>query len=147
MKSAIRAASAAAALALAGALILPASAYASAESDALADCLFENTSAADRNVMVQWAYVTIGKTSAAKAVQTIPDAKVRSVESQAQKTLTNLVLKRCAKPSMKLLVKDPKNGLQDTLGSLALKLVQQEVERRKSPILSLTITDLLKPGL
>lgn len=145
MKTTFCAASAAAALALAGALIVPAPAFASAESDELADCLFKNTSAADRDVMVQWAYVTIGKSSAAKAVQPIPDAKVRSVEASAQKTLTNLVLKRCAKPSMKLLVKDPKNGLQDTLGSLALKLVQSEVEQRKSPLLSLTITDLLRP--
>ena len=54
-------------------------------------------------------------------------------------------MKRCAKPAMKLLLKDPKNGLQDTLGSLAVKLVKDETAKRASPILSLTITDLLRP--
>ncbi len=119
-------------------------ALASRESDALADCLYENTSSADRTVMVQWAYVTLGKTRAAKAVQAISDEKTKAVEAEAQKTLTKLVMKRCAKPAMKLLVADPKNGLQDTLQTLAVKLAKREVEKRTSPILSLTITDLLR---
>ena len=123
----------------------PYASAATAESDALADCLFENTTSADRDAMVQWAYVTIGKTSAAKAVQAIPSEKTKAVEANAQKVLTNLVMKRCAKPAMKLLLKDPKNGLQDTLGSLAVKLVKDETAKRASPILSLTITDLLRP--
>ena len=66
------------------------------------------------------------------------------LEAEAQKTLTKLVMKRCAKPAMKLLVADPKNGLQDTLQTLAVKLAKREVEKRTSPILSLTITDLLR---
>ena len=35
-------------------------------------------------------------------------------------------------------------GLEKTLTSLAGKLVQAEVEKRTSPLLSMTITDLLK---
>lgn len=133
---------------LAAATILLAAPHASAatkESDALADCLYENTTNADRDAMVQWAYVTIGKTRAAREVQTIPSAKTKAVEANAQKVLTNLVMKRCGKPAMKVLLKDPKNGLQDTLGSLAMKLINEEAQKRSSPLLSLTITDLLRP--
>ena len=56
-------------------------ALASSESDALADCLYENTSSADRTVMVQWAYVTLGKTRAAKAVQAISDEKTKAAQN------------------------------------------------------------------
>ena len=40
-------------------------------------------------------------------------------------------------------VKNPKNGLQETMTLLAGKLVNAEIERRASPILSLTMTDLM----
>lgn len=55
---------------------------ASEASDALADCLYKNTSQADRNAFVQWAFVTIGKADAAKAVTEIPQAKIRQVEKK-----------------------------------------------------------------
>ena len=65
---------------------------ASEASDALADCLYKNTSQADRNAFVQWAFVTIGKADAAKAVTEIPQAKIRQVEKNAQTVLTRIVL-------------------------------------------------------
>ena len=92
---------------------------------------------------MQWAYVTLSKTSAAKQIQTIPSAKVKNIESSAQKTLTNLVVGRCSSPAVKVLMKNPKNGLQETMTLLAGKLVNAEIERRASPILSLTMTDLM----
>ena len=125
------------------ALILPA-AHASPQSDALAECLDANMTADDQKVLVQWAYVALGKTSAARAVQAIP-AKTKAVESAAQRTLSTLVLRKCSKPALALLVKDPKTGLQDTLQSLASRLIQEELKRRTSPVLPITITDLLKP--
>ena len=81
-------------------------------SEALAECLYKHATASDKQVLVQWAYVTLSKTSAAKQIQTIPSAKVKNIESSAQKALTNLV-------------------------------VNAEIERRASPILSLTMTDLM----
>ena len=83
------------------------------------------------------------KTSAAKQIQTIPSAKVKNIESSAQKALTNLVVGRCSSPAVKVLMKNPKNGLQETMTLLAGKLVNAEIERRASPILSLTMTDLM----
>jgi hypothetical protein len=44
---------------------------------------------------------------------------------------------------MKLAFTDPKNGLQDSLTVLAKKLVDDEISKRSSPLLSMTITDLL----
>lgn len=112
-------------------------------SDVLADCLYRHASAADKQVFVQWAYVTLAKTSAARKVQPMEAGKISAVEAKAQKTLTNLVIGRCSAPAMKVLWNDPKNGLQDTLTSLARKLVEAEMKNRTSPLLSLTITDLL----
>ena len=88
-------------------------------SEALAECLYKHATASDKQVLVQWAYVTLSKTSAAKQIQTIPSAKVKNIESSAQ------------------------NGLQETMTLLAGKLVNAEIERRASPILSLTMTDLM----
>ena len=101
-------------------------------SEALAECLYKHATASDKQVLVQWAYVTLSKTSAAKQIQTIPSAKV-----------TNLVVGRCSSPAVKVLMKNPKNGLQETMTLLAGKLVNAEIERRASPILSLTMTDLM----
>ena len=111
-------------------------------SEALAECLYKHATASDKQVLVQWAYVTLSKTSAAKQIQTIPSAKVKNIESSAQKALTNLVVGRCS-PAVKVLMKNPKNGLQETMTLLAGKLVNAEIERRASPILSLTMTDLM----
>ena len=94
-------------------------------SEALAECLYKHATASD------------------KQIQTIPSAKVKNIESSAQKTLTNLVVGRCSSPAVKVLMKNPKNGLQETMTLLAGKLVNAEIERRASPILSLTMTDLM----
>lgn len=124
--------------------LLPAAVQASAASEELAACLEENITAQDRKVLVQWAYVTLSKTSAAKEIQTIPSSKVKNVEAKVEKTLTNLVLKRCVKPAGKVLLKDPKNGLQDTLETLAVRLARSELQKRSNPVLPITITDLFR---
>ncbi len=112
-------------------------------SEALASYLFQHAADSDKQVLIQWAYVALSKTSAARQVQTIPSSKVKSVESNAQKTLTNLVVGRCSAPALRVLMKNPKNGLQETMTLLATKLVNAEIERRTSPLLSLTISDLI----
>ena len=138
------AAAGALALALLANPIVAAQAAAADVSEALADCLYQHSTSADKQVFLQWAYVTLGKTAAAQKIQKIPDASIKSVEGQAQKTLTNLVLGKCSQPAMKVLMKDPKNGLQNTLNSLAQKLIEAEIRRRASPVLALTITDLIR---
>lgn len=132
------------ALALLANPIVAAQAASADVSEALADCLYQHSTAADKQVFLQWAFVTLGKTAAAQKVQKIPDARVKSTEAQAQKTLTNLVVGKCSQPALKVLMKDPKNGLQNTLNALAQKMVEAEIRRRTSPVLALTITDLIR---
>lgn len=69
---------------------------------------------------------------------------MKNVEAKVEKTLTNLVLKRCLKPTGQILLKDPKNGLQDTLETLAVRLARSELQKRSNPVLPITITDLLR---
>ena len=125
--------------------IVPAAAWASAQSEKLATCLHQNAGQADKEALVQWVFVAIGRTSPAREVVRIPDAKTRQVESNAQKMLTRLVTKHCAREAATLAFTDPKNGLQDTLGELARKLAADELKKRVNPVLPLTITDLLTP--
>ena len=138
------AAAGALALALLANPIVAAQAASTDVSEALADCLYQHSTAADKQVFLQWASVTLGKTAAAQKVQKIPDARVKSTEAQAQKTLTNLVVGKCSQPALKVLMKDPTNGLQNTLNSRAQKMVEAEIRRRTSPVLALTITDLIR---
>ena len=48
---------------------------------------------------------------------------------------------------MNVLMTDPKKGLENTLTSLAYKLAADEVAKRTSPVLNLTITDLLNSSV
>ena len=58
-------------------------ACAASAADELADCLYANTSAQDKTTFLQWAYVALGRTEAAKSVQTIPAAKIKTVEKKS----------------------------------------------------------------
>ena len=73
-------------------------------ADAMAQCILTNTSASDRDTLTQWAYVTLGKTDAAKKVQAIPAAKTKAVEDKAKKLVTNLTTGACAKPFAQLMI-------------------------------------------
>ena len=56
-------------------------ACAASAADELADCLYANTSAEDKTTFLQWAYVALGRTEAAKSVQTIPAAKIKTADN------------------------------------------------------------------
>ena len=113
-------------------------------SEDLAACLFKHADRKDRETLVQWAFVTIAKTNAAQKIESIQEEKIKKTEAAAQRSLTNLVMRHCAEPALRLAVSAPKNGLQDTLVSLAKHLVVDELNRRTSPLLALTLSDLLR---
>lgn len=121
----------------------PFAVHASSASDSLAQCLHSNASNADKETLIQWAFVTLGRTSAAKKVQPLKPSTITGVEAKAQKSLSTLVLQKCSKPAMQLLLTDPRNGLQDSLVNLAKRLVDDEIARRTSPLLNLGIGELL----
>ena len=105
-------------------------------SEALAECLYKHATASDKQVLVQWAYVTLSKTSAAKQIQTIPSAKVKNIEAMCMLDIANRIIT----PAV---IKYSKVVADETMTLLAGKLVNAEIERRASPILSLTMTDLM----
>lgn len=117
---------------------------ASEASANLADCLYKNTGSSDKTVFLQWAFVTIGKTNAAQAITKIPTAKTTEVEKKAQSALSKIVIQSCPKEAATLVLSDPKNGLSNTLTALANKMIAAEISKRTSPLLNLTITDILK---
>lgn len=103
---------------------LTAGAEASTYSDNLAKCILENTSSADQETMTQWAFVTLGKTAAAKKVQTIPAAKTKEVETKA--IVTKLALGACSKQFALVMTKEPKTGLQATASYIAADLLKDQ---------------------
>ena len=106
------------------ALGLTAGAEASTYSDNLAKYILENTSSADQETMTQWAFVTLGKTAAAKKVQTIPAAKTKEVETKAKNLVTKLALGACSKQFALVMTKEPKTGLQATASYIAADLLK-----------------------
>lgn len=47
--------------------------------------------------MTQWAFVTLGKTDAAKQITVIPESKIKQVNKEAKKRLTRLMTEACAR--------------------------------------------------
>ena len=101
-------------------------AQASTYSDNLAKCILENTSSADQETMTQWAFVTLGKTAAAKKVQTIPAAKTKEVETKAKALVSKLALGACSKQFALVMTKEPKTGLQATASYIAADLLKDQ---------------------
>lgn len=106
---------------------LASSSYASTYSDALGKCIMENSSSEDQETMTQWAFVTLGKTAAAKKVQTIPAAQTSAVEKKAKTLMTKLALNTCSKEFAVVVAKEPTTGLQNTAGYIAASLLKDQV--------------------
>lgn len=133
-----------AACAMAVALACPAMSVAATQAAKdLSDCLYRNASSADKELLVQWAYVTIARTDAAKKVQPMKPALINEVQSKAQRSLSTLVVQKCSKPTMQLLVSDPRHGVQDALSELAQRLLEDEVRRHAGALLKINPADLL----
>ncbi len=112
-------------------------AYGSTASEALGECIYKNSSADQKNQLIQWAYVSIGKTSAAKSVQAIPEAKSKEVTSKVKSTLSDLVLRSCPKESAALLLSDPQNGAADAMEHLTVLMIRDKVRSQIGDVLSL----------
>ena len=76
-------------LALVSCAVFSASCYAGQYAQALGDCVYDNLSREDKNVMTQWAFVTLGKTDAAKQITVIPESKNKQVNKEALANLLN----------------------------------------------------------
>lgn len=119
-----------------------ASCFAGQYSDALGECVYRNLSAEDKVVMTQWAFVTLGKTSAAKQITVIPEAKTKEVNKNAKNRLTRLLTQNCAKESAKVALYESKDGLKNAAATLAYRLAQEQLKDKFDD----SLNNLLNPG-
>lgn len=113
-------------------------------ADELGACLVQNAKADDKKVLTQWAFVTLGQTSAAKEVTTIPTSKIKSVNDRAQTVVLRLMA-GCAKPALKATLYEGKNGLTGALKYVAGNMMQEELKKQTSDRLFAKLATLTTP--
>lgn len=106
-------------------------------SQALGECLYRNATPDQKTQLIQWAYVTIGKTDAAKSVQAIPQAKTQAVTQKMKSTLTTLLLHSCPKEAAQVLLTDPKNGSIDAMETVTSLMLREKVRDQVGNVLDL----------
>ena len=112
---------------LAGCLLFS-SAFAGEYATALGKCLYDNTNAADKTTLTQWAFVSLGKTSAAKSIVTIPAEKTNAVDQQAQKLVTRLVATSCSKEATQVALHESSSGLPDAVVALSSRMLADQLK-------------------
>ncbi len=109
-------------------MVIPA--HAGQYADQLGACLYQNMTKSDRDVFTQWAFVTIGKTKAAKQITVIPESKIKAVNAKAKESLQTLIVSKCSKEAAKVALHEPKDGLRNTVTAVAEKVMQEEFKDR-----------------
>ena len=116
-------------LALVSCAVFSASCYAAGQyAQALGDCIYDNLSREDKNVMTQWAFVTLGKTDAAKQITVIPESKNKQVNKEAKKRMTRLMTEACAREAANVALHESKSGLQDAAAQLGIRLAKEQLK-------------------
>ena len=63
-------------------------AFAGQYAQQLSDCAYNNLNSQDKKILTQWAFVSLGKTKAAKEVTVIPAQKITATMQPQSLTLT-----------------------------------------------------------
>ena len=121
-------------LALVSCAVFSASCYAGQYAQALGDCVYDNLSREDKNVMTQWAFVTLGKTDA--------ESKNKQVNKEAKKRMTRLMTEACAREAANVALHESKSGLQDAAAQLGIRLAKEQLKDKTDEALA----NLLNPG-
>ena len=129
-------------LALVSCAVFSASCYAGQYAQALGDCVYDNLSREDKNVITQWAFVTLGKTDAAKQITVIPESKNKQVNKEAKKRMTRLMTEACAREAANVALHESKSGLQDAAAQLVIRLAKEQLKDKTDEALA----NLLNPG-
>lgn len=125
------------AAALAALSCAPASAAQSEAARQLGQCLYRNSSASDKDTLVQWAYVTIGGTAAARRVQPIPEAASRQVTQATRQAFSRLLLRACPKEAAAALASDPRSAASDALEEMVGLMIRDRMRGKVDEVLSL----------
>lgn len=123
------------AIAIAGVLTCG-SAFAGNYATALGECLYKNTSSEDKVTLTQWAFVTLGKSSATKSIATIPSAKTQEVDQKTKKLLMGLATSSCSKEAVQVALHEPSTGLQDAVTALSSQMIREQVRTQAKNVLS-----------
>lgn len=73
---------------------------ATTDAEELGRCIYNNTSSVDKDTLVQFMYVSLSSTNAARKIQTIPQAKINQVNAKTKNLATKLVLGPCRKQAL-----------------------------------------------
>ena len=118
-------------LALVSCAVFSASCYAGQYAQALGDCVYDNLSREDKNVMTQWAFVTLGKTDAAKQITVIPESKIKQVNKEAKKRLTRLMTEACAREAANVALHESKTAFRTQRDSLESDLPKNNLRAKQ----------------
>ena len=119
-------------LALVSCAVFSASCYAAGQyAQALGDCIYDNLSREDKNVMTQWAFVTLGKTDAAKQITVIPESKNKQVNKEAKKRMTRLMTEACAREAANVDSMNLKVAFRTPLHSLGSDLPKNNLRTKQ----------------
>lgn len=105
---------------------------ATTDAEELGRCIYNNTSSVDKDTLVQFMYVSLSSTNAARKIQTIPQAKINQVNAKTKNLATKLVLGPCRR----VLLSEPKNGMQQALSYTVERLVADKIAKSTSGWLS-----------
>lgn len=115
------------------------SAVAGDYATALGECLYNNTTSEDKTTLTQWAFVTLGKSSATKSIATIPAEKTSEVDQKTKSLLTRLVASSCSKEALQVALHEPTTGLQDAATTISSYMIREQIRTNAKSILSNSI--------
>lgn len=102
---------------------------ATTDAEELGRCIYNNTSSVDKDTLVQFMYVSLSSTNAARKIQTIPQAKINQVNAKTKNLATKLVLGPCRMQALRVLLSEPKNGMQQALSYTVERLVADKIAK------------------
>ncbi|WP_277041991.1 hypothetical protein [Turicimonas muris] len=102
-------------------------AFAGQYAQQLSDCAYNNLNFQDKKILTQWAFVSLGKTKAAKEVTVIPAQKIKDIEAKGKAVMTSIVTERCGKEMAKVALYETKDGFKEAGSDLALRLAKDEM--------------------
>ena len=108
-------------------------------ASALGECLYNNTTSEDKTTLTQWAFVTLGKSSAAKPIATIPADKTNEVDQKTKSLLTRLVASSCSKEALQVALHEPTTGVQDAVTTMSSYMIREQIRTNAKSILSNSI--------
>lgn len=107
--------------------VLAQACFAGQYATAFGDCLYKNMSDADKNTLTQWVFVTVGRTSAAQQIASIPSDKTSATDAKMRSLIQEKTTGACRSEALKLLTNEPRTGLRDAVTAVAIKMAEEKI--------------------